>query len=212
ETSMMRNITCAISSLTERELYDIIMNLRICRMTCMNYHRHSFDCITLPNRPFHSPLTSGFRTTLETRNRSVSSLIVVTKSKILPIGWDFILLQIMDMNIRTEVDKDFKAVFDVIKNAFENEAYSDHQEHYLVERLRKSDAFVPELSLVAEINNEIVGYILLTKIKIIDVNANSYDSLALAPVAVLPNFQGKGIGRKLIETAHEKAKDLGFSS
>lgn len=134
------------------------------------------------------------------------------KSKILPIGWDFILLQIMDMNIRTEVDKDFKAVFNVIKNAFENEAYSDHQEHYLVERLRKSDAFVPELSLVAEINNEIVGYILLTKIKIIDVNVNSYDSLALAPVAVLPNFQGKGIGRKLIETAHEKAKDLGFSS
>src|SRR5690606_27494985 len=118
--------------------------------------------------------TFGFRTTLGTRNRSVSSLTAVIKSKVLPIGWDFILLQIMDVNIRTEADKDFKAVFDMIKNAFKNEEYSDHQEHCLVERLRKSDAFVPELSLVAEINNEIVGYILLTKIKIIDVNANSY--------------------------------------
>lgn len=118
----------------------------------------------------------------------------------------------MDVNIRTEAEKDFKVVFELVKNAFKNEEYSDHQEHYLVERLRDSDAFVPELSLVAEINKEIVGYILLTKIKIIDVNVNSYDSLALAPVAVLPKFQSKGIGRKLIEMAHKKAKDLGFSS
>lgn len=125
---------------------------------------------------------------------------------------DFIILQIMDVNIKTETKKDFKAVFEVIQNAFENEEYSDHKEQYLVERLRDSDAFVPELSLVAEVNNEIVGYILLTKINIVDTNANSYDSLALAPVAVLQKFQGKGIGSKLIETAHKKAKDLGFSS
>lgn len=119
----------------------------------------------------------------------------------------------MDVNIRTEVKQDFKAVFEVIKNAFENEEYSDHKEHYLVERLRSSDAFVPELSLIAEIDNQIVGYILLTKINIVDANTNnSYTSLALAPVAVLQTYQGNGIGGKLIETAHKKAKDLGFSS
>lgn len=118
----------------------------------------------------------------------------------------------MDVIIRTEVKQNFKAVFEVIKNAFENEEYSDHKEHYLVERLRSSDAFVPELSLVAAVKNEIVGYILLTKINIVDANGNSYSSLALAPVAVLQSHQDKGIGRKLIEAAHKKAKDLGFSS
>lgn len=118
----------------------------------------------------------------------------------------------MDVIIRTEVKGDFKKVFELIQNAFENEEYSDHKEHYLVERLRKSDAFIPELSLVAEADKQLIGYILLTKINIIDANANSYVSLALAPVAVLREFQGKGVGGKLIEAAHNKAKELGFGS
>lgn len=129
-----------------------------------------------------------------------------------PIGQDFIFLYSMNVNIRTEAEEDFKTVFALIKNAFENEELSDHKEHYLVERLRKSDAFIPELSLVAEVNNQIVGYILLTKINIVDRSTNSYTSLALAPVAVLQKFQGKGIGGKLIEFAHKKAKDLDFGS
>lgn len=118
----------------------------------------------------------------------------------------------MNMNIRMEVEQDFQAVFEVIRNAFENIAYSDHNEHYLVERLRGSDAFVPELSLVAVVESEIVGYILLTKINIVDANANRYQSLALAPVAVLQVFQGQGVGGKLIEAAHKQAKELGFGS
>ncbi|WLD24293.1 N-acetyltransferase [Flavobacterium dauae] len=118
----------------------------------------------------------------------------------------------MNVKIRTEKKEDFNAVFALIKNAFEKERFTDHKEQYLVERLRNSDAFIPELSLVAEVNNEIIGFILLTKINIVDADTNSYPSLALAPVAVLQNFQGKGIGGKLIEFAHKKAKDLGFGS
>ena len=53
-----------------------------------------------------------------------------------------------------------------------------------LKRLRNSDSFVPDLSLVCEMNEMIVGYILLTKIKIKHSDF-SYDSLALAPVAVL---------------------------
>ncbi|MBD1420828.1 GNAT family N-acetyltransferase [Sphingobacterium chuzhouense] len=118
----------------------------------------------------------------------------------------------MNVKIRKEEKEDFKTVFELIQKSFETEELSDHKEHYLVERLRNSDAFVPELSLIAEVNNQIVGYILLTKIKIEDDAKNSYTSLALAPVAVLPEVQGKGIGGKLIEAAHKKARELGFGS
>lgn len=115
------------------------------------------------------------------------------------------------MNIRKEENKDYKSVFNLIENAFKDEIYTDHKEQFLVERLRKSESFVPELSLIAEIDGEIVGYVLLTKIKIVN-NDLQKTALALAPIAVLKKYQGKGIGGKLILEAHQRAKELGFDS
>lgn len=113
--------------------------------------------------------------------------------------------------IRQETPADHPQVFELIRVAFQHEPHSDQQESYLVERLRKSDAFVPELSLVAEKDKQLVGHILLTKIKVID-HDKEHESLALAPVSVAPAFQKQGIGGQLIKQAHEKALQLGFSS
>lgn len=115
------------------------------------------------------------------------------------------------MVIRQEEEKDHQQVFQVIEEAFRDLEYSDHQEHFLVERLRKSEAFIPELSLVAEANNEIVGHILLTKITI-ENDLQSFESLALAPVSVLPAFQHQGIGGMLIHEGHHIARELGYES
>lgn len=117
----------------------------------------------------------------------------------------------MDINIRQEKQTDYDAVFELIKRAFEKIEMSDHKEHFLVQRLRNSTSFVPQLSLVAEYENEIVGHILLTKIKIKN-DQTEFQSLALAPVTVLPKYQKKGIGGMLIEQAHKKATELGFKS
>lgn len=117
----------------------------------------------------------------------------------------------MEIKLRQETEQDHKSVFQVIQKAFENEEYSDHKEQFLVERLRKSNAFIPELSIVAEVDNKIVGHILLTKLEI-ENDINTYESLALAPVSVLPEFQGKGVGSKLILHSHEVAKELGYKS
>ena len=117
----------------------------------------------------------------------------------------------MQVTIRQEKPEDFKAVFNLIEKAFEPLQLSDHKEQFLVERLRKSSAFVPELSMVAEMEGEIVGHILLTKLKIKN-EQNEFYSLALAPVSVLPAYQGKGIGGMLIEQAHKKARELGYKS
>ncbi|UTN06519.1 N-acetyltransferase [Flavobacterium bizetiae] len=117
----------------------------------------------------------------------------------------------MEIKLRQETEQDHKSVFQVIQKAFENEEYSDHKEQFLVERLRKSNTFIPELSIVAEVDNKIVGHILLTKLEI-ENDINTYESLALAPVSVLPEFQGKGVGSKLILHSHEVAKELGYKS
>ncbi|OXA97412.1 GNAT family N-acetyltransferase [Flavobacterium oncorhynchi] len=115
------------------------------------------------------------------------------------------------MKLRQENENDYKSVFQLIEKAFEKEEYSDHKEQFLVERLRKSEAFIPELSIVAEVEDKIVGHILFTKLEIKN-EFQSFQSLALAPVSVLPEFQGKGIGSKLILYGHELAKELGYKS
>jgi predicted N-acetyltransferase YhbS len=117
----------------------------------------------------------------------------------------------MEVIIRREKKSDYQSVFNLIEEAFRPMEKSDHREQFLVERLRKSDAFVPELSLVAEVDNKIVGHILLTKIKIVN-ESKTFESLALAPLAVLPDYQSKRIGGKLINFAHKKAAEMGYKS
>ena len=107
--------------------------------------------------------------------------------------------------IRQENKNDYEEVYNVIKTAFETAEHSDGNEQDLVVALRKSDNFIPELSLVAVMDNKIVGYILFTKIKI-----GKQEELALAPLGVLPEYQKHGIGRTLIQEGNKKAKELGY--
>lgn len=119
----------------------------------------------------------------------------------------------MNIMIRKEIVDDYEISEKVVESAFANMEFSDKKEHMLVSRIRKSNEFIPELSLAAidKDNNEIVGHILLSKIKINNEN-QSAESLALAPVSVLPNYQNKGIGKLMIYEALEKAKKLGYTS
>ena len=107
--------------------------------------------------------------------------------------------------IRQENKNDYEEVYNVIKTAFETAEHSDGNEQDLVVALRKSDNFIPELSLVAVMDNKIVGYILFTKIKM-----GKREELALAPLGVLPEYQKQGIGRTLIQEGNKKAKELGY--
>ncbi len=117
----------------------------------------------------------------------------------------------MNIDIRQETEKDYKISEFVVERAFKDEKYSDHKEHFLVAKLRKSDGFIPELSLVAVLGEEIIAHIMLTKI-FIENGEKKYESLALAPVSVLPEYQNKGIGSKIIIESLRIAKEIGFKS
>ncbi|MFS4431149.1 GNAT family N-acetyltransferase [Chryseobacterium sp. S90] len=116
------------------------------------------------------------------------------------------------ITIRQEEKKDHQQVFQLTEEAFREMEHSDHQEQFLVEKLRRSEAFIPELSLVAENEDgRIAGHILFTKLKIVN-GTESFESLALAPVSVKPEFQNQGIGGRLITTGHRIARELGYQS
>lgn len=116
----------------------------------------------------------------------------------------------MLIQILQETFQDYDTVESVIEQAFKDAEHTDYTEHHLVNRLRKSEEFIPELSLIAKDNETIVGHALLTKCFIKN-DSNSYEVLALAPVSILPSYQGKGIGTMLINKGIELAKSLGFS-
>ena len=118
----------------------------------------------------------------------------------------------MSILVRQEKPEDAEAISEVVRRgAYEHVPFSNHREHLMVSRLRSSQAYVPQLSLLAEIAGEIVGHLLLTRIAIRD-GAGSTPSLALAPLSVTPASQRRGVGGALIGEAHKRAGELGFLS
>jgi predicted N-acetyltransferase YhbS len=117
----------------------------------------------------------------------------------------------MTLIIRQETPNDHTTVFSLTEEAFREMKFSKQDEQFLVERLRKSEAFIPELSLVAELDGQVVGHIMLTKMTIRK-DDMGYSTLGLAPVSVLPAYQCQGIGSSLIREAHRIAKEMGYES
>lgn len=116
----------------------------------------------------------------------------------------------MDLIIRKETKKDIPDVYDVITESFKSQEFSNQEEVNLVKNLRRTDDFIPNLSIVAEVSGKIVAYILFSKLKF-EINDGSVDDiLTLAPVCVSPHMQNKGIGSKLIREGHNIAKNMGF--
>ncbi len=109
------------------------------------------------------------------------------------------------MTIRQETPADFDATCALVKAAFETAEHTDGNEHNLVGKLRKSAAFIPELSLLAEEDGALLGHILLTRAKV-----GSCEVLALAPLSVAPAAQKRGVGTALMRQAHARAAALGF--
>ncbi len=75
----------------------------------------------------------------------------------------------------------------------------------IMDAIRKSEGFIPELSLVADCDEDVVGHILMTEVMI-----NGFKELALTSVAVDPKYQKKGIARLLFNGAHDRAREMGY--
>jgi len=84
-------------------------------------------------------------------------------------------------------------------------AFGQDNEANLILRIRQADGFDPELSLVAERRDEIVGHILFSPVRI-ETSGPVVAALALAPMAVRPDLQGRGVGSQLVEAGLEACR------
>ncbi|MBV6625995.1 MAG: N-acetyltransferase [Rivularia sp. (in: Bacteria)] len=108
------------------------------------------------------------------------------------------------MNIRSETPTDYLAIAQIYKLAFGRE-----EEGHLIEKIRSSQYYIPELTLIAEVNSSVIAHVMFSYINL--VGKETFQVLGLAPVAVHPDFQNQGIGSALINAALDKANQLGES-
>ncbi|WP_435363141.1 GNAT family N-acetyltransferase [Haloarchaeobius sp. DYHT-AS-18] len=85
-------------------------------------------------------------------------------------------------------------------------AFPTDDEAELVATLRESEAFVPDLSIVAEDGERVVGHVLFTEVSVPGTDA----ALTLAPVAVHPDRQGEGIGSALVRHGLAACAAVGY--
>ena len=114
------------------------------------------------------------------------------------------------IKIRNEEESDYQRVEELTRKSFWNLYIPGCNEHYLVHVMRSHKDFLPELDLVIEVDNQIIGNIMYTKAKLIDESGSEKEILTFGPVCILPEYQRKGYGKKLIEYSFEQAAALGY--
>ena len=115
-----------------------------------------------------------------------------------------------NINIRNEKEADYNIVEEITRKAFWNLYIPGCVEHYLVHIMRSHKDFLPELDLVIEVGNRIIGNIMYTKAKLIDESGKEKQILTFGPLCILPEFQRMGYGKKLMNHSFEKAAALGY--
>ena len=103
------------------------------------------------------------------------------------------------VTIRAETPADGAMIREVNTLAFGRDS-----EARIVEVLRESPGFIPELSLVAEANGVIVGHALFSPVRV-EAEDKTTELIALGPIAVRPEWQRQGIGGQLIRAGIDRA-------
>lgn len=114
------------------------------------------------------------------------------------------------MEIRQEKPAEQSQTENVVREAFWNVYSPGCAEHYLVHIMRNSAAFVPELNLVAIEENMVLGHVANLKSYIAGDDGRRYEVLSLGPIAVLPEYQRRGVGAALIAEVKRIAAAAGY--
>lgn len=111
--------------------------------------------------------------------------------------------------IRLETREDWHEVENLTREAFWNQYRPGCSEHYILHQFRNRPDFVKELDYVIEKDGRILAHIMYCKSEIRCDDGRMIPIMTFGPVSVLPEYQGKGYGSKLIRFTMGKAQELG---
>jgi putative acetyltransferase len=109
------------------------------------------------------------------------------------------------VSVRAERPGDVESIRAVVDEAFA----PDETVGPLVDAIRASSRFVAALSLVAVVDDRVVGHVLLSHVDVVDDLGDHHEVLSLAPLSVSVPLQRTGIGSLLVTTALAAAEQAG---
>ena len=120
-----------------------------------------------------------------------------------------------DYTIRVEEPCDYRTVENLTRESFWNVYRPGCTEHYVLHCYRNNPDFIPELSLVMEKDNEIIGHVMFSKAELcIEKDGvptgEKLPVWTFGPISIHPDYKRKGYGLKLLNFALEKARTLGI--
>lgn len=130
----------------------------------------------------------------------------------LELGWfppERTPVPVEDIVIRPERREDGLAVERLIRRAFWNKYAPGCTEHYLMHVMRKHPDYLPEISRVAEVGGVVVGVIAYTLSRLAG-PAGEFEAVTFGPLAVSPEYQGRGIGSALVRSTLPLARAAGY--
>ena len=114
-----------------------------------------------------------------------------------------------DYVIRLERKEEYRAVEELVREAFWNVYRPGCSEHYVIHVLRDDPAFVKELDFVMEQDGNLIGQNMFMRTIIEADDGRTIPVLTMGPIGITPELKGKGYGKALLDYSLEKAAETG---
>ena len=114
-----------------------------------------------------------------------------------------------DYVIRLERKEEYRAVEELVREAFWNVYRPGCSEHYVIHVLRDDPAFVKELDFVMEQDGKLIGQNMFMRTIIEADDGRTIPVLTMGPIGITPELKRKGYGKALLDYSLEKAAETG---
>ena len=114
-----------------------------------------------------------------------------------------------DYVIRPERKEEYRAVEELVREAFWNVYRPGCSEHYVIHVLRDDPAFVKELDFVMEQDGNLIGQNMFMRTIIEADDGRTIPVLTMGPIGITPELKRKGYGKALLDYSLEKAAETG---